>query len=1154
MGMRVKMEFRQRLAGVAFLLICAVAGIWAQGNVNIPIPYSCSFEDPAENANWVINSGIAPPADKVSHYDRWYIERATQTDGLYSLFISNDGGMTTQYDTRRNVIVAYREIAMPQGTYEFSFDWKNNASQKSSISGLYVCLVPSNMFSAPQSDPNSSTLQRWTSFKQSIETEGNPEPQPLKGTLDWKNSSFQQSFNGTGETYYLTFAWVNDERDTLPNSIGACIDNIQITSAACARPKNLTVETMCDTIKVSWDGICDYYDLEWKLSEQTTWHKIPQLRDRKYVLSGVNEGVYDFRVRGTCYDSIYSAYAYKNSCLLFCAEEHCINFIDLKNAAQCYVGTTDGYSEPVIAPSVPVDMGPDDIRSRHVVNTARNQFDPRTGYGLATIPEGELASVRIGNWNYGAEVDRIEYQFPVDCSVASILLLKYAIVFQDPNHPKNEQPHFNLLITDEYGNAIDTDCGAASFYADSKAVGWHEHYNDFNLEPIAWKDWTTLGINLRPYDGQTITIQITVNDCGAGAHYGYAYFTLGCASGEIESVSCGELDSMTVKAPDGFGYEWFKEYEYITNGDGTVDSLPKNVVGTEQELKIEANDRDVYYCRCSFIDPADPGKADRCHFDLNTVVSPREPFADFDWEWVPTDCRNEVKFYNRSHVLTVVDGDITHTDEATQTTYWTVNGRQEMVNDFTYTVPQEGDSLHIHLLAGISHDECRDDTTLSIYIPSILCEADTVDSTVCEGTPVTWGKTVTTMPGYIPDSAKNVAGCDSIVVLNLRVIPAIPDTKINDTICHGDSLMFGGEWIKEAGEYPVWYETQFGCDSVVVLNLTVRDEVTFDYEVQDVVDEPRSGAITITDAPKGYSYTLNGVEVAPLTHLNGGYYNLIVYDSIGCPSEEVEVFINQDCLEFNLTADTPYMACGDEDSIVLPCEFLSGAPSTYSIVYDDKALAAGFVNYEDTFDVNEITILLPDSCRPDYYTAELTVRDIICEDTVIPLSFSVYYPADIVRQKWNNVLAVTNSGYNGGYEFAAFQWYKDGMPLTGEIGSYLYLGEGNMLDTAAVYHVLLTRADDGVSVPTCPMSATVHSDVMEFPKPATSVAQANAPMRILNVREAVDVMVFNAAGQLLADERVDVATPEVLLPSVPGVYMMVIQTESSCTPYKIVVR
>ena len=77
----------------------------------------------------------------------------------------------------------------------------------------------------------------------------------------------------------------------------------------------------------------------------------------------------------------------------------------------------------------------------------------------------------------------------------------------------------------------------------------------------------------------------------------------------------------------------------------------------------------------------------------------------------------------------------------------------------------------------------------------------------------------------------------------------------------------------------------------------------------------------------------------------------------------------------------------------------------------------------------------------------------------------ILYPKDIVVQRWGDVLAVTNENYNGGYEFTAFQWYKNGTPIEGATSSIFYMQDG--LDLNAQYAVLLTRASDSVSVMTC---------------------------------------------------------------------------------------
>ena len=133
MGMRVKMEFRQRLAGVAFLLICAVAGIWAQGNVNIPIPYSCSFEDPAENANWVSVS---------TTQNDWKVGDEEKFDGDSSIYVFHRSGSQEVIgaNNEANYMSLYRVVTLERGTeYEISFNWKNPGYGNAE---MYVCWVP----------------------------------------------------------------------------------------------------------------------------------------------------------------------------------------------------------------------------------------------------------------------------------------------------------------------------------------------------------------------------------------------------------------------------------------------------------------------------------------------------------------------------------------------------------------------------------------------------------------------------------------------------------------------------------------------------------------------------------------------------------------------------------------------------------------------------------------------------------------------------------------------------------------------------------------------------------------------------------------------------------------------------------------------------
>lgn len=1136
--MSCKMEnkwFSFRRAVMLIVGVACVAGVFAQAQISIPYSYSFEDTETTENGEWVMDVADVPGEE----YDVWHRGSATFSDGQKSLYISHDGGVNPFYGRQKGIVVAYRRISMRQGTYILTFDWKNNAAGNS---GMYVCLLPDG--TPPSSVWGTSLEPQWLkTYPQQIQTASGT-TKCLKGAREWENATMNMPI-GYDMTVYLAFVWKNDG-DSIYPPLAACVDNIQITSADCTPPSNLKVDARCDTVDVSWSGTSEKYTLEYRQNGTSKWSRVNNIYNATtYRIEGIEEGIYDFRVRGICNDTVESAWATRTGELVFCADNHCINYVDLENNPDitCWVGTAG--KEDSWSKTAPIDFGPDQIESRHAVCWARNQYDPRTNYALPTIPDGEFASIRLGNWDNNSQADRIDFEYHVD-STAMVLILKYAIVFEDPQgHSETQKPYFSMSILDEDGYPIDADCGSASFYADATRAedGWHTEYDiPGSSEPISWKEWTTIGVNMTPYAGEDIVIRLETQDCTLGAHYGYAYFTLGCASGTIESVSCGAEPTMDIKAPDGFDYVWFTTFG--------ADSVPVDTLYKGQTYNVPASDKTTYWCRCLYKENPD------CFFDLHTVVSPREPFAQFSYELVPENCENKVRFINESHVITIDDetGQTVHTAEETQTAYWDFGtGEAETMSNPVMTFPNEGDTIEVTLVAGISNGQCEDDTTVTVIIPSIITPERTIDSTICYNDFVVWGgKYIMSQSGLFADSSVNVAGCDSITWLNLTVLPEIEERYDTATICYGEEYEYNGREYDESGDYPVWLTTAHGCDSVVNLHLIVRDEVTFDVEKEDVGDEPNTGEIRIEDAPAGYTWSVNGEEGGALTGLAGGTYKVVVYDAAGCPSDTAEVFIDQECLVVEMAVDSMVTACADDEAITIGCELPEGYPSYYRVEYGDEAKAAGFENMRDTLEVYEVRIVIPDSCRPGRYAATVVMEDRLCGEQNFPVEFEIHYASSVVRQKWNNVLAVTNAGYNGGYEFAAFQWYRNGSPLTGEVGSYLYLGEGEALDVNDTYYVMLTRADDGVTLPTCPITPTVRTDVSEYPM--VTVAAAGSPMRIMNVEGEATVRLYNAAGALYSATGIDEMNAEVMMPAVPGVYVMMIERDGTAAHYKIVVR
>lgn len=127
--------------------------------------------------------------------------------------------------------------------------------------------------------------------------------------------------------------------------------------------------------------------------------------------------------------------------------------------------------------------------------------------------------------------------------------------------------------------------------------------------------------------------------------------------------------------------------------------------------------------------------------------------------------------------------------------------------------------------------------------------------------------------------------------------------------------------------------------------------------------------------------------------------------------------------------------------------------------------------------------------KPGIYSGTLYVEDLYCGDTLtFPIDFTVFYPSDIFRYKFNNVLAVYNSGYGGniGYTFSAYQWYLNYEPIEGATGPVLYLGDGITFAIGDVVFVALTDMN-GVTIPSCPQTIT---NVPDYTKPEMNYAPA----------------------------------------------------------------
>jgi len=112
---------------------------------------------------------------------------------------------------------------------------------------------------------------------------------------------------------------------------------------------------------------------------------------------------------------------------------------------------------------------------------------------------------------------------------------------------------------------------------------------------------------------------------------------------------------------------------------------------------------------------------------------------------------------------------------------------------------------------------------LVVYLPYSFLESHSI----CEGETYTWQGIDYTETNTYTASYLSVNGCDSIYTLNLTVNPVYEFTE-NYSICQGDNYYWQGENRTNTDTYIASYTSQFGCDSIYILNLTANPTYLFE--------------------------------------------------------------------------------------------------------------------------------------------------------------------------------------------------------------------------------------------------------------------------------------------------------------------------------------
>ncbi len=172
--------------------------------------------------------------------------------------------------------------------------------------------------------------------------------------------------------------------------------------------------------------------------------------------------------------------------------------------------------------------------------------------------------------------------------------------------------------------------------------------------------------------------------------------------------------------------------------------------------------------------------------------------------------------------------------------------------------------------------------TVLAYYENHQCVTITTQVSVdlCEGDAVEVGDSTYTEEGDYTIHLLGEIGCDTIIHLSIQFIPP-SELLLFETICEGESFDVGNESFTTAGDYTIFIAGANGCDSIVLLSLTVVETDNTVSASENTLTANQGGAIyQWFDCDSAES--IPGATAQTFQATVSGNYAVVVTSNSGC--------------------------------------------------------------------------------------------------------------------------------------------------------------------------------------------------------------------------------------------------------------------------------
>lgn len=1066
------------------------------------IPYFCGFETEAERTEWTF---AEPPGIRMTTGLR--VGTALKSTGNYAMYTSSDNGNTANYELFASsyVSIAYRKFHFEdKGQYHLTFDSKILAEANYDNVQVLVSLIKESLVdgSAGAAEKSINKLARELRGFAQV---GIDNKVYLTGNYYTKwsgwNSEFANMSVKEGGDYYLVFQVKVEgvgKASRLGKSarerFGVCIDNIQINKAPSwgecnSRITVFNVEKDSAGVKLSWEGRADTYDVMYYKINQPVSQEI-----KPDTIAGIQST--EYRIDYTDIEKGVYSFRVRANCGDKKSPWALQSGVLVYDPTEYCIDYMDLKAEKTICTT---GSYTNPKQTRQIIDYG---YESRESYHTVHWDTAEFDPVtqyKLRTVKEGAFAStRIGVALDGDI-LASSITYEYTVPLDADLFLLNYAPVMQFADHHPEGDQTQIEVNILdAFTGGILEVPCLHHY--FNSMPLktdmvlgradpGWQSWMPDGYGEWCDPGEEIIW--------------HDWMVMGFDVSRYK----GQTIQVEVKLAPCAAHFHFA-YIYLVPECAKADIAGMSCDEKATELRVPEGFRYRWYktddpkrtvvCTENVFRPEPDDISsyyidmisldhDQCYFTLKAHILPRKPTPVAEYVLAPNECENLVKFDASKSRINVIDGD----NESAA-------GFDEKISEYRW-VSDYG------VLNGMNP------------VLTVPAEGDT------------FNVTLTCL----------YAGCEASTEITVHA-PSILSKDSVIYCCSGDMIWIDGDYrqFNETDTVVLLGRNRAGCDSTIIVNV-------INPVVIDTVVECRSDQLPYyfeTEFGKWGPYSVSDIYLAKVPSKIKPSCDTLHYN--------IDFVINA-MLDVRLNP-MPEICSGDE-SFTLNYVVARGSFDTLEIKYGDLAVAAGFDAADCVTDAGtgSITIGLPDMVRPDVYTATLNFVNRRFGSFELPIEFTVLYSKDVMVQRWNDVIALQNKEYNGGYGFSAYQWYLNGKPVEGYIFASFYT-EGEPLDFSGEYRMLLTRADDGKSIMTCAFTPTEFAD-SEYTE-VSAVIFGREPI-IAEVQRKSTAYLYDLAGVLYAVWDFEPGQNLMQRPSTDGIYLLkLVYEDGTVEVHKVSVR